>query len=446
MKLNLENKTFYKKIDHFFKIGDRKSTIKKELIGGLSIFLAMMYILAVNPSMLINSNGINENQEYIAGIFLGTALSSFIATFAMGLFANVPMALAPGMGLNAFFTYTVASSDSFGLNYYQALICVMISGILYAIIAITPARLKLMELMPKNLKTIIVVMIGFFLCYVGLVNIGIVSQSGVATEIGHNFSPSKNSQYPIVIIGTLALIIEVVLFYCKVKNSIIITSAITVIMLLITWAINSEFTISNGVQAFSIRDYGQFSSFGEMAKSMFDGNNWKLTFMNPASYVAIFTFLYVDFFDTSSTLFAIGKNMELIDDDELKETKWIKSANYVDAGGTICGALLLNSSVTVLSESDIGVKLGARTGLSSIFISLLFLISLAAWPIMGPFMPIGSFQPVTGHAIFLTGMLMISQIRTIDFNKYLDIPILIINILFFISIPFFNYLYQFYFI
>ncbi len=429
--MKLQKTKFINNINNFFKIGDRNSTIKKEFIGGLSTFLAMMYILAVNPAMLSGSDGIDVlKTKAEAGIFLGVALSGFIATFIMGMFANVPMVLAPGMGLNAYFTFTVASSHGFGLGYYQALVCVFISGILYAILAITPARKKLTELLPKNIKTIIIVMIGFFLAYVGLINIGIVSPSQPATTIGENFKTS-NQNYPVVIIGTISMIIGIILFFCNVKRSIIITSFLSLVMLLITWGINAKFTEVNGVQAFALNNYGDFSSFGKMFNNFFTSDSWRNALTNPGAYIAIFTFLYVDFFDTSGTLFAIGKSSQLIDEDNLQASeKWMSRANYVDAVGTISGAMLLNSSVTVVSESEASIRAGARTGLSAIFTSLMLLSSLALWPIMGPFMPIGNFQPMTGHAIFLTGILMISNIKSMDFSKYLDIPVLAITVIF----------------
>lgn len=422
---------FIKSISSYFKLDERGSTIKKELIGGLSTFLAMMYILAVNPAMLSGADGINIDQSKAeAGIFLGTALSAFLATFIMGLFANVPMVLSPGMGLNAYFTYTVASSSGFNLGYYQSLVCVFISGILYCILAITPARRKLTELLPKNIKTIIIVMIGFFLCYVGLTNIGIVNPSLPASTIGENFK-STNANYPVVIVGTIAMVIGIVLFFCKVKRSIIITSLIALVMLLIVWGINPEFTSSSGNQAFALNSWGDFSSFGVMFNNFFNGESWSKALSNPGAYIAIFTFLYVDFFDTTGTLFAIGKSCDLIDEDDLEKSEsWMKKANYVDAIGTIGGAILLNSSVTVVSESEAGVRSGSRSGLSAIFTSLFLLLSLAAWPIMGPLMPIGDFQPMTGHAIFLTGILMILNISSMDWSKYLDIPVLAVTIIF----------------
>lgn len=403
----------------------------------------MVYILAVNPAMLSKSNGLEQSLFYEGAIFLGTALSAFIGTFLMAIITNVPISLAPGMGLNAFFSFTVASNLGFGLNYYQALVCVFISGILYLIIAISPARIFIIKLMPENLKTIIAIMIGFFLAYVGLVNIGLVSppKFGIATEIGHNFS-NKNQFWPIVLIGTLALIIGILLYIAKIKYSIIISSFIAITMLLIAFWINQDLTLSSDLKtnAFSFKDYGDFSNFNNMSRKFFNSSNWTSTLLKPASYVAIFTFLYVDFFDTSGSLFALGKSAKLIDSKNSASLQWINKANYVDGAATITGALLLNSSVTSVMESNAAIACGAKTGFSALITSLLILLSLSIWPLMGAFLPIGqfyngtgniiSFQPVTGQAIFLTGLLMIIQIKYLDLSKGLDLPLLGITILF----------------
>lgn len=427
---NYRLKTFNNKINKFFQIDTRKSTIKKEIIGGLSTFLAMMYILAVNPSMLSSSDGLKTYENAEAAIFLGTAISSFVATFIMGLFANVPIALAPGMGINAFFTFTVASEAGFGMDYFQALVCVFISGLLYMVIAITPARKKINQAMPTNMKLAIAIMIGFFLAYVGLTNIGIVSSGlGTPTEIGSQFNSKQNANYHVVIVGTITLIIGIILHYSKVKYSIIITAVIGLVILLIAYGANPNLgTLKENIK---LKPYQGFGEFGSMLTKAFSSNNWGKTLSNPLSYVAIFTFLYVDFFDTSGSLFALGKgaNLDFSDNKETKRT-WIEKANYVDGGGTVFGSIMLNSSVTTFVESGAGISAGSRTGLSSIVTATLFLLSIAIWPLMGPLMPIGNFQPITGPAIVLTGLLMISQIKYFDFKKYIDIPVLGITVLF----------------
>lgn len=179
LKLNIKGDFMNKimtNVSDFFHFKERSATFKKEILGGLSTFLAMAYILAVNPGMLSNANG---GHEYAGVFFLGTAIASMVATLAMGLFANVPVALAPGMGVNAFFAYTVASKVM-GLNVEQALIATFCSGLLYAIVAVSPFRKYLAKVLPKNVKLAIGAMIGLFLAYIGLSDSGIIS-SGAQT-------------------------------------------------------------------------------------------------------------------------------------------------------------------------------------------------------------------------------------------------------------------------
>ncbi len=422
-------------IKSFFKFDERQATWKKEIIGGLSTFLAMMYILSVNPSMLAKSDGLSGVSDPTSALFLGTALSSMLATLLMGLFANVPVALAPGMGINAFFTFTVASQSGFDLGYYGALICVFISGMCYAIIAITPLRSYFNKVLTHNIKIMMSAIIGFFLCYVGINNIGITNSVHPFSEFGQNFSPSNNPFYPIVIIGTIALVIGIVLVCLKIKSAIIITSLAAFIMIAIAYGVNHDFTINgvDGHNAFQLQTYN-FSDFSTMFKTMFDADKWSYTLSQPIAYVAIFTFLYVDFFDTSSTLIAFNQKMQLeTNNQSYWKDNWIAKANYVDGVSTVGGSLLLCSSVTVVSESFSGINYGAKTGFASIITSLMFLLSIAIWPIMGPFMPIGDmgqFQPVTGQAVFITGLMMIMHLKEFNWKKKIDIFVLIVAVVF----------------
>ncbi len=418
----------------YFKFDERQATWKKEIIGGLSTFLAMMYILSVNPSMLSKSDGLNVNDP-ISALFLGTALSSMIATLLMGFFANIPVALAPGMGINAFFTFTVANQEGFNLGYYGALICVFISGLLYAIVAITPLRSYFNKVLTHNIKIMMSAIIGFFLCYVGINNIGITNNTHPFTQFGMNFLPQNNPYYPIVIIGTVALVIGIVLVCFKVKSAIIITSVAALIMIAIAYACNHNFTINgaNAHNAFQLQTYN-FSDFGIMFKNMFAQEHWAYTFKQPVAYIAIFTFLYIDFFDTSSTLIAFNQKLQLQSNEQhLWKDNWMAKANYVDGVSTVGGSLLLCSSVTVVSESFSGINYGAKTGIASIVTGLLFLLAIAIWPIMGPFMPIGDqgqFQPITGQAVFITGLMMIMHLKQFEWKKIIDIIILIIAVIF----------------
>lgn len=260
----------------FFSFKERGATFKKEIIGGLSTFLAMAYILAVNPGMLSGAgidpaHGVFDN-GYAGVFFLGTAVAAMVATMAMGLFAKVPVALAPGMGVNAFFTYTVASSV-LGLSLEQALIATFASGVLYAIVAITPLRTLIARMLPKNIKLAIGAMIGLFLAYIGLADSGIIVSGATkyspdaaghpdlagiatATKLG-NFAD------PFVIIALITMALVFILHFLKVKGAAILAMLAAVVMVAIAYASG----VNTG-SAFHLQTYNSFGKFGELSSKM----------------------------------------------------------------------------------------------------------------------------------------------------------------------------------
>jgi len=410
----------FKKV--FFKIKQRNSTIKKEILGGLSTFLAMIYILSVNPAMLsevVDPISASNGSEFIGALFLSTALVAGIGTIIMGLVSNVPLALAPGMGINAFFTYTVASIAGFNLGYGGALICVLISTFLYFIIAITPLHQKMNLMLSNNIKIAISAMVGFFLLYLGLINIGIVNSDTPLTSIG------KNLANPIVIIGTLSALIGLVLFFCKIKYSIVWTTLIALIMLAI--AIPFDPTIK---EAFKIQQFDSFSNFNGLTSQFFNSAIWGKTFANPLAYVAIFTFLYLIFFDITGTIMSLGKEGNFFSGNQIQNKKINRKINHGISLGLLTGTLLMNSPTITFIESGTGIKMGARTGLASVCTGILFLLTIALWPIIKPILPIGNFQPAIGHASILIGVLMISTLKDFDWKIFLDWPVLAFTIIF----------------
>lgn len=423
----------------YFSFKERGATFKKEIIGGLSTFLAMAYILAVNPGMLSNSNG---GHNYAGVFFLGTAIAAMVSTIAMGLFANVPIALAPGMGVNAFFTYTVASSV-LGMTVEQALIATFCSGILYAIVAITPLRTLIARMLPKNMKLAIGAMIGLFLAYIGLIDSGIfvsgASQIPGAPHVSFG-TPTKigNFKDPFVLIAIITMILVFILHFLKIKGGAIIAIFAGVIMLAIAKAAG----VNDASKAFQIQDYKSFGKFGELSKGMW--SSFGSAMSNGKFYIAVFVFLYVDFFDTTGTLFSVGEQAKLNDGPD-KGEKWMAKANMVDAAGTIFGSVMLTSTTTSYVESTVGVSQGARTGFSSVITGLLFGLAIAIWPIMSPVMPIehaqsglGAYndgfaptiQPVTGPILVLVGALMISQLKHFEWVQVIDIPVLFVTLVF----------------
>lgn len=416
--------SFSKSIRKYFKFDEYNAIFKKEIYGGISTFLAMAYIIAVNPSIIGDTPitpGIVEEtaKQYHGGLFLATVISSFIATFIMGLYAKIPVALAPGMGLNTFFAYTVGQQ----VGFESALTITMLSGVGYLIVVLSPAREKISQLMPSNLKLAIGAGIGFFVSYVGLQNSGIIVSDGVALV-----SKLGNFGHPMIILAVCVLILGLILHYSKIPNAIIITMLVGALVL-----IPMILTNSTGVNNYStdninpaIVGYGNLSTFGTVVKSGWLGfanvDMWK----NPITYIGVLSFLYMDFFDTTGTLITIDKTIDLTK----RDPKWLTKANHVDAASTILGAGIGATTVTSFVESTVGVSAGAKTGFSAIITSLCFAATIALWPVMQVFMPIGSYQPITGPILIIVGTMMITQIKHFDWSIAVDIPTLFITIVF----------------
>lgn len=423
------------KFDNFFKITARNSTIKKELIGGLSTFLAMVYILFVNPSILSSSSQFSPENSILSysmgGLFLGTTLITFLGTLLLGLFANVPLVQAPGMGINSFLTYTVCSQ--FGLNYGEALICVMISGILYTIISATPLRKIITESVPKNFKISIAVMIGLFIAYVGLTSSGIVTGgTAVPTEVFSNFANSK--AIGILVISLIGILLGVVLHFCKVKFSIIITIGATLAMLLIAGGIDHA---NIGSKIYRLNDYKNFATFADASKLMY--GSFATVFKKPLAYVAMFCFLYVNLFDTTSVLTWARNDEGFIitnKESENKKFNWVSKAYLSNAIATTAGAFMLTSNLTCYIESATGVKSGAKTGLSSVFCAGLILLCIPLYAVLPALSPIpvdglsSPLQPIAGPVSVLIGALIISELRHFDWKEFADIPVTLFIIIF----------------
>ncbi len=413
-------------IKTYFKFDDRKATFKKEIIGGVSTFLAMAYILAVNPSLVGDSLMVPGSIETAAnlsgGLFLATAISAFFATMLMGLWANIPIGLAPGMGLNAFFAYTV--SQSIGFN--GALTVTILSGFLYFLIVVTPARDFITKKIPANLKLAIGAALGFFIAYLGMQSSGIIqSDNNTLTTLG-DFSNG------LVILAISMLFLGLVLHYLKIPGGILITMMVGAIILIILLQTGA---IANVDQNHSLLgSYADFSTFKQVAQGGWlgfgDVNVWK----SPMTYLGIFSFVYLDFFDTTGTLMSLNRMIKLDKTDQ----NWMNKANKVDAIGTVVGAAIGATTVTSFVESTVGVSAGAKTGFSAIITSLMFGLSIATWPILQVFMPIPIvtgetmtfYQPIIGPILIIVGTLMISQLKHFEWEITIDIPMLFLTIMF----------------
>lgn len=421
-----KNASIINSFKKYFKFDSYNAILKKEIIGGISTFIAMVYILAVNPSMVSGSiidpslpldTPNNTAKMFEGGLFLSTAISSFAATMFMGLYAKIPISLAPGMGLNAFFTYTVASQVGFN----SALTITIISGILYFLVVMTPAREKISEIMPTNLKLSIGAGIGFFVAYIGLQDSKMIvaDQSGLVSKLG-NFS------HPLVIIALVLMIIGFILHYSKVPGAIIITMLLGGIILIPMIATGYIEGVSADIINPSKIGYKGFETFKDVAAAGWKGFASVEMWKNPITYIGALSFLYMDFFDTTGTLISIDKTLNISE----KDQKWLMKANLVDATGTIAGASIGSTTVTAFVESNVGISAGARTGFSAIITSLCFGLSIALWPIIQVFMPIDNHKPITGPILVLVGTMMITQIKHFEWEIAIDIPVLFITIVF----------------
>jgi AGZA family xanthine/uracil permease-like MFS transporter len=397
------------KVLAFFHVHERKSTLKTELLAGLTTFLAMAYIIPVNTMILGESGAGIPN----GGIFFATIMASVIAAIIMGMVANYPVALAPGMGVNAFFAYGVVGY--YGLSWQAALAAVLLSGVLFLIISLSGIRKKVIDAIPSGLKYAVGAGIGFFITFIGLTTAGIVvSDPDTYVSLG-DFS------HPAVLLGIFGIVLVIVLYAMGNKFSLILAIIITAIVGLILNALGIEhmpaYTESEALPLW--QDIK--ATFGQAFVGIPD------LFKAPEAVFIIFTFLFVDFFDTAGTLIGVGNRAGLIDEEgELIDGN---KALLADSCGTIAGAVLGTSTVTSYVESTTGIEQGGRTGITAITVGVLFLISLIFYPFLSIFTGVFdtelgvNFSPVTAMALVMVGALMITQLKDIDWDdKAIVIP------------------------
>ena len=368
------------------KVSFKESALKKagtdlktEIMAGITTFLAMAYILAVNPGIL-SASGMDAGS-----VFTATALSSAIATLVMGLVANLPFALAPGMGLNAFLAYTVCLT--MGYSWQFALTAIFCEGIIFLILTAFNVREAIVNSIPANLKKAIGVGIGLFIAFIGLQNAGIVVDNS-ATLVGLNITSNT------AIVAFIGLVITAILTAYNVKGGILIG-------ILVTTIIGIPFGVT------------QFSGFASMppsiAPTLFKFNFSEVFAHFPDFIIVMFTFLFVDMFDTVGTLIGCAGKADMINADGSIPN--CKEALFADAIGTTVGAMLGTSTVTTFVESSTGVVEGGRTGVTAIVTAGLFLLSLFLSPL---FLSIPS--AATAPALILVGFFMMSPVKDIDFS------------------------------
>ena len=385
-------------MEKFFKLKEKGTTVRTEIIAGITTFLAMAYILAVNPGML----GIIPDGPGPAAIFMATALSAAIATICMAFFANYPVALASGMGLNAFFTYTVCLT--MGYSYKVALTAILIEGIIFMILSLFKFREALVNKIPKNLKLGITAGIGLFITIIALINAGVVvNNDSTLVGLGNLGSPQ-------VVLAIVGLLIIGILHHYKVTGDILIgilaTWVLGIIAELAGWyVVDIEAGVYSLIPSLSWESIK--ANFAAPALFQFD---FKFVAENIMSFaVVMFTFLYTDIFDTVGTLIGVASKGNLLDEDGTLPNA--SGALMADAVGTVVGACLGTSTVTSYVESSAGVAAGGKTGLTALTTGILFLIAIPFAPI---FLAIPGFA--TAPAMLFVGLLMLSAVTQMDFD------------------------------
>jgi len=374
-------------MDKLFKLGERGTTVSREIIGGITTFLAMSYILAVNPGILSGSfAGVETGLEW-ASVFTATAVSAAVATLVMAFCANLPVALAPGLGLNAFFTYSVVLG--MGCTPAFALTAVLLEGLLFIILSLFGIREAIIKSIPVNLRKAVAVGIGLFITLIGLANAGITAND-TGTLIGFVNFDFKHAS---AIVGMLGLVITIVLYSLKVPGSILLGIIITTIL-----------GIPFGVTTIP-ENFAPFSKPASPHLFMFE---WS-SVLSVKFFIVFFTFLFTDLFDTIGTLLGVAEQANL--KDEEGNVVNAKGALMSDAIGTVVGACLGTSTVTSFVESSSGVAAGARTGLASVVTALLFLVALFLSPLFA-LIP----SAATAPALIFVGFLMMRSVMGIDFT------------------------------
>ena len=389
-------------LEKLFHLKENRTNVKTEVIGGFTTFMTMAYILAVNPGMLAAA-GMDSTAVLIA-----TCLASFIGTIAMALLANYPFALAPGMGLNAYFPFTVCGN--MGYSWKVALMAVFIEGIIFIVLSLTNVREAIFNAIPTSLKKGVSAGIGLFIAFIGLQGAHIVVNNDSTLLSYVKFTENWHTEGICALLALIGLLLTAILYIKKVKGSILIGILATWILGMIAQAtgiyhIDVEAGFYSLYPTFALTDFSAIGkTFGQCFTADFHGVG-VLNFI-----VVLLSFLFVDMFDTIGTLIGVSDKAGFLNEEG--KLPRVKQALMADAIATSAGAVLGTSTTTTFVESSAGVGDGARTGLSSIVTGFLFLLAILFAPI---FTAIPGFA--TAPALIFVGFLMVSAIVKIDFNN-----------------------------
>ncbi|MDS1029895.1 NCS2 family permease [Bacillota bacterium LX-D] len=375
-------------LERIFKLRANDTTVRTEILAGFTTFITLAYIIFVNPAILADA-GIPKEAAIAATIY-----ATVVSTLLMGLWANFPIAVAPGMGLNAFFTYTVVLG--MGLSWQTALGAVFISGIVFLILTVTKIRQYIIEGVPSVLRSSIGVGIGLFIAFIGLKNAGIV----VADEA--TFVKMGDITNPGVYVSLIGLVIAAILMTRKIKGSILISILITTILAMITGVQKLPASIGD-IVSFNVPSLAPTFLQLDLAGAIHYG-----------IFSIIFSFTIVELFDNIGTLIGLTKKAGMMDQDG--KINNIDRALTTDSIGTMTSALFGTSTVTSYIESAAGIAEGGRTGLTAVTVAVLFLISLLFSPLIGLIPSVA-----TAPALIIVGTLMLGEIANVKFEDFTEI-------------------------
>ena len=388
-------------MEKLFKLKENNTNVKTEVVAGITTFMTMAYILAVNPSIL-SAAGMDAT-----AVLLATCLASFIGTACMALMANLPFALSAGMGLNAYLAYTVVLG--FGYSWQVALLAVFVEGLIFIVLSLTNVREAIFDAIPLNLKKGVSVGIGIFIAFIGLQNSGLVVDNQSTLVTITSFKTNFSTSGICALLAVVGLFITAVLYIKKIKGAILIG-------ILTTWILGMLCQVC-GIYV-PTPDAGFYSLFPTFAMTDFTalgktfGQCFNVDFSSVGIInfiVVVFSFLFVDLFDTLGTLIGVSTKADMLDEEG--KLPAIKPALMADAIATSAGAVLGTSTTTTFVESSAGVAEGGRTGLTAMTTGLLFLVSMLFAPI---FTAIPSFA--TAPALLMVGFLMFGAVTDIKFT------------------------------
>ncbi|MBX9971799.1 NCS2 family permease [Bacillus sp. CMF12] len=365
----------------FFRFRERETSYKQETIAGLTTFLSMAYILIVNP-IILSQAGMDKG-----AVFTATALSAIIGSLLIGLLSNYPIGIAPSMGLNSFFTFSVCIG--MGIPWQTALTGVFVSGILFVILSLLKIREKIINIIPKDLKHAIAGGIGFFIAFIGLKNAGlIVGNDATFVAIG-------DFKSPVTLLAVFCFILTIVLMVRGVKGAIFYGMVISAAAGMLIGLIDKPEKIVGAIPSLE-------PTFGEVFLNIDQ-------IFTPEMLAVIFTFLFVAFFDTAGALIAIASQAGLMKNNEIPNAG---KALLADSSATVVGSVLGTSTTASMIESSSGIAAGGRTGFTSVIISACFAIALFFSPLLGVIT-----AEVTSPALIIVGALMAMEVKHIDWGK-----------------------------